>query len=66
MLKNIENPETYIKALQSSEDLGCVHTISDSFCAATNIIPDRASVHTQERLSRRDFCDGANAAPISM
>ena len=31
----------------------------DSFCAATKIIPDRASVHTQERLWRVDFCDGA-------
>ena len=59
MLKNIENPETNIKALQSSEDLGCVHTIPDSFWAATKIILDRALVHTKERLSRRDFCDGA-------
>ena len=33
--------------------------ILDSFCAAIKIIPDRASVHTQERLWRRDFCDGA-------
>ena len=32
----------------------------DSFCAATKIIPDMASVPTQERLWRRDFCDGAN------
>ena len=31
----------------------------DSFCAATKIIPDMASVPTQERLWRRDFCDGA-------
>ena len=34
-----------------------VHSIPDSFCAARKIIPDRASVHTQERLQRRDFCD---------
>ena len=39
--------------------LGCVHTIMNSFCAATKIISDRASVHTKERLKRRDFCDGA-------
>ena len=28
----------------------CVHAISDSFCAATKIISDWASVHTQEQL----------------
>ena len=28
---------------------GCVHTIPDSFCAGMKTIPDRASVHTQER-----------------
>ena len=38
--------------------LGYVQTIPDNFCAATKIIPARASVHTQERLWRRDFCDG--------
>ena len=27
-----------------------VHSIPDSFCAARKIIPDRVSVHTQERL----------------
>ena len=46
--------------------LGCVHTIPDSFCAATKIISDRASVQTKERLWRRDFCNGAKlrrAAP---
>ena len=26
---------------------------------ATQAIPDRTSVHTQERSRRRDFCDGA-------
>ena len=31
----------------------------DSFCAAKKIISDWASVHTQERLWRRDFCDEA-------
>ena len=36
-----------------------VHTIRDSFWAATNIISDWAFVHTQERLWRRDFCDWA-------
>ena len=36
-----------------------VHTIPDSFCAATKIITNKASVHIQERLWRRDFCDGA-------
>ena len=29
------------------------------FCTATKIIPDRAPVHIQEQLRRRDFCDGA-------
>ena len=33
--------------------------ILDSFCAAMKIIPATASVHTQERLWRRDFCNGA-------
>ena len=36
-----------------------VHTIPDSSCAATKTISDRASVHTQELLWRRDYCDGA-------
>ena len=31
----------------------------NSFCAATEIIPDRASVHTQKLVRRRDLCDGA-------
>lgn len=35
-----------------------------TFCAATRIIPDGDAVYTQERLRRRDFCDGA--APISI
>ena len=30
--------------------------IPESFCAATTITPDRASIYKQER---RDFCDGA-------
>ena len=30
--------------------------IPESFCAATRITPDKASIYTQER---RDFCDGA-------
>ena len=30
-------------------NLGYGNTIPDSFCAATKTIPDRASVHTQER-----------------
>ena len=30
--------------------------IPESFCAATRITPDRASIYKQER---RDFCDGA-------
>ena len=29
----------------------------DSFCAATKIIPDRTSVHTQKWVRRRDLCD---------
>ena len=36
-----------------------VHTIPGSFCAASKIRPDGASVHTQARLWRRDFCNGA-------
>lgn len=36
----------------------------DSFCAATEFIPDLASVHTQER---GDLCDEEKlAAPISL
>ena len=35
---------------------GYVQTMVDSFCAATKIIPDRASVHTQKWLGRPDFC----------
>ena len=30
-----------------------------SFCAAAKIIPDRASVHTQKLVRRRDLCDEA-------
>ena len=30
-----------------------------TLCAAKKIIPERASVHTQEQLWQRDFCDGA-------
>ena len=36
---------------------GYVHTIPGSFHAATKIIPDRASVHTQERFWWRDFSE---------
>ena len=39
--------------------IACVHTILDSFCAPAKIIPDKASVHTQERLWQRDFRDTA-------
>ena len=35
-----------------------VHAIPDRFWATTKIILDRASVHSQEGLWRRDFCDG--------
>ena len=39
-------------------------TMLDSFCAATEIIPDLASVHKPER---GDFCDEEKlAAPISL
>ena len=34
-----------------------VHTIPDNFCVASKIIPDRASVDTEERLWRHNFCD---------
>lgn len=34
-----------------------VHTIPDNFCVASKIIQDRASVDTQERLWRHNFCD---------
>ena len=43
--------------LTNNQGLGYVYIIPDSFCAAQKIIPDRDSVHTQERLSWRDFCD---------
>ena len=36
-----------------------VHSIPNNVRAATKIIPDRASVQTQERLRWRDFCDEA-------
>ena len=36
---------------------GYVHALPDSFCAATKIVTDRASVRTQERRLRRDCCD---------
>ena len=36
-----------------------VRTIPDGFRAGAKIIPDRASVRTQEWLWRRDFCDGS-------
>ena len=36
-----------------------VHGILNNVRATTKIIPDRASVRTQERLRWRDFCDGA-------
>ena len=36
-----------------------VHTIRDSFSRRhENQIPDNASIHTRERLWRRDFCNG--------
>ena len=38
---------------------GFVLTIPHSFCARSKTILDRASVHTQERWFRRDFCNGA-------
>ena len=31
----------------------------DTICPSTKTISDRTSVHTQELLQRRDFCDGA-------
>ena len=36
-------------ARQLVKQLGYVYTILDSFCACTKTIPDRASVHTEER-----------------
>ena len=47
--------------------LGYVCTLPDSFRAGTKIIPDGATIHTQERLWRRDYCDWAKlcAAAIS-
>ena len=44
--------------------LGCLcdgsstATLPYSFGAAMKTIPDKAPVHTQERLWRRDFCHG--------
>ena len=35
------------------------HTAPDNFCAAKKLVLNKASVHTQKRLWRRDFCDGA-------
>ena len=40
-------------------DLVRLFTIPDSFLAATKIISDIVSVHTQERSWRPGFCDGA-------
>ena len=41
-----------------------MHTIPDSFCAATKIITNKASVHIQERLWWRDFCDVAKLCRV--
>ena len=41
-----------------NEIVSKVHTIPGSFCAASKIRPDGASVYTQARLWRRDFCNG--------
>ena len=38
----------------------------DRFCAATKIIPDRASVHTQKWVRRRDLCDEAKLRPADL
>ena len=48
----------FLKTESFFSSLGYVHSASDSFCAVMKIIPDRASVHTQERLWWRDFCNG--------
>ena len=51
----VSNNVTFLNTV----DLRHVHTLPNSFCAATKIMLDRASVHIQQRLWRRAFCDGA-------
>ena len=34
------------------------HTVPDTFCAAKKIVSDRATLHTQIWLWRRDSCGG--------
>ena len=50
---SFETPGTVEQGLGESY----VHTIPDNFCVASKIIQDRASVDTQERLWRHNFCD---------
>lgn len=45
---------------------GYVDTITNSFCTATNIVQGGVSVHTQERLWWRDFCDGAKLRRVDL
>ena len=56
----------FLKTESFFSSLGYVHSASDSFCAVMKIIPDRASVHTQERLWWRDFCNGAKLRPADL
>ena len=53
------SPKTRSLKLVLKALLGHVHTLLDSFCTASKIILDGASVHTQEWFWGRDFCDGA-------
>ena len=61
MLRRWKYPKNYLDMCKyfSFINLHGQTIILDSFCAAIKIIPDRASVHTKERLWWRDFCDGA-------
>lgn len=49
--------DVFFDCLFQCAHLGFVHPTADSSCADTKIIPCRASIHTEERCFRRDFCE---------
>ena len=53
-----QTPHPLINTFFSVIRILCPHCTA-SFCATKNIIPDRASIHTQERLWQREFREGA-------
>ena len=47
-------------------DQSYADTMTNSFCAATNIMQDKVSVYTQGRLWRRNFCDRAKLCRVDI